>query len=396
VRGKQIPSALALFLATLCAVAAAPAPAQAARLACGKDIPDPLAEPPWALTRLRPEAAWPLSTGAGVTVAVIDSGVSDNHPVLAGKVRTGKDFVLPGGGPGTCDENGHGTLIAGIIAGREATSGGFRFHGIAPGASIVPVRVLRDQRRSEESDLSDRIATAVRWAVDVGDAGVLNLSLTTPDTPELAAAVRHALDRGVVVVAAAGNDGEAADGQPAYPAAYPGVVAVAGVDDKDVHVSSSSEGDDVDVSAPGTRIAGPAAAGGGYVFTADGGTSFAAAYVSGVAALIRAYEPALRPEQVARRITDTADHPADQWNRQVGYGVVNPARAVGALRPVGGSAPAGAVVRVEPVPAAADPLRVVRAGAPWIAVTGIAAALLVLLAVPVVRRGRRRGWRTFR
>jgi membrane-anchored mycosin MYCP len=239
--------------------------------------------------------------------------------------------------------------------------------------------------------------------VDARGADVINLSLTTPPTAQLAEAVRYALDRRAVVVAAAGNQSEGADGQQeAYPAAYPGVIAVAGVNDRDEHVASSTTGDYVDVAAPGERIAGPSPAGGGYLFTAEGGTSFATAYVSGIAALIRAYDPGLRPDQVAGRITETADHPASLWNPEVGHGVVNPARAVGALRPAGGTRapgpdtadPDAAVAgRVQPPAPRADPQRAVKGAAGWITVVGAAAALLVLLAVPVVRLGRRRGWR---
>src|SRR5262249_31683491 len=88
---------------------------------CGPVVRQPRAEPPWGLRGLRPDLAWPLTRGAGVRVAVIDSGVSDNHASLRGKVLPGIDYVSPGAGPGPgwCDENGHGTLIAGIIAGRE-------------------------------------------------------------------------------------------------------------------------------------------------------------------------------------------------------------------------------------------------------------------------------------
>lgn len=385
----------AIAVACLAVLSVAPGASAAGRpaAACGPRVTDPLAGPPWGLARLRPDLAWPLSTGSGVTVAVIDSGVSPDHPTLTGKVRPGKDFVQPDG-DGDCDENGHGTLIAGIVAGREDTSAGFRFHGVAPDATIVPVRVLRDQRRSSEDELSGRIAEAIRWAVDEGDADVVNLSLTTPPSPELEAAVEYALDQRVVLTAAAGNHSESGPDQRGYPAAYPGVIAVAGVDDKDAHVGSSVEGDYVDVAAPGVDVAGPAAAGGGYLFTAEGGTSFATAYVTGVAALIRAYDPALSPAQVARRITETADHSAELWNPQVGHGVVNPARAVGSLRPVAG--PAGRVRdgRVgTPVPAD-DPQRWVRATAGWVALAGVSTALLVLVAVPIVRLGRRRGWRS--
>ncbi|WP_422770055.1 type VII secretion-associated serine protease mycosin [Plantactinospora sp. WMMC1484] len=393
---------LAALVAGLVATGGAPAAAapsarsvDAAR--CGPSVTDPLSAAPWPLTRLRPDLAWPLSTGAGIRVAVVDSGVSADHPTLTGKVLPGRDLLASSGGDGQCDENGHGTLIAGIIAGREAVSAGFRFYGVAPGAEIVPVRVLRDQRRSVEADLSERIAEAIRWAVDSGDADVLNLSLTTPPTRQLQSAVAYALDRQVVVVAAAGNSGDSGveAGRPTFPAGYPGVIAVAGVNADDEHVQTSTSGEFVDVAAPGERIAGPAAAGGGYLFTAEGGTSFATGYVSGLAALIRAYDPTLSPSQVAERIFRTADHPDGLWNPQVGHGVVNPVRAVGAVRPAVAPAPAtaGSVPRPAARPA---PLRAVSVASAVIAVVGVALALLLLASVPVIRRGRRRGWRTTR
>jgi type VII secretion-associated serine protease mycosin len=370
-----------------------PGVAVAAPNTCGPVVADPLAEEPWALTRLRPDLAWPLSTGAGVTVAVIDSGVSGEHATLAGKVRRGTDLVTPGG-DGTCDENGHGTLIAGIIAGREATSGGFRYYGVAPGATIVPVRVLRDQQRAVGGELSTVVATAIRYAVDQARATVINLSLTAEATPDLEAAVRYAVGRGVVLVAAAGNGGgqSGARSGAQYPAAYPEVIAVGGVDTGDKHVTSSSTGDHLDVAAPGDRISGPSPRGGGYLYTTEGGTSFAAAYVTGVAALVRSYDPNLTPAQVADRIERTADHPAGQRNAEVGFGVVNPARAVGALASAGG----GEVVdaRLPKAPAvAADPLRGVTGAAVWITVGGALAVVLLLIAIPVVRNGRARRWR---
>jgi membrane-anchored mycosin MYCP len=357
-------------------------------------VRDPLGEEPWALTRLRPDLAWPLSTGAGVTVAVIDSGVSPDHATLTGKVRPGIDYVAPGGN-GTCDENGHGTLIAGIIAGREATSAGYRFYGVAPDAAIVPVRVLRDQQRAFSGDLSPQVATAIRYAVDNAKASVINLSLTTESTPELEAAVKYATDRGVVLVAAAGNGGNAAGAQ--FPAAYPAVIAVAGVDTGDKHVSSSSTGEHVDVAAPGDRISGPSPRGGGYLYTTDGGTSFAAAYVTGVAALVRSYDRALTPAQVAERITQTADHPAGLRNAEVGFGVVNPARAVGAVAGVtrpGGAADEPVAGRLPAAgPATASPLAAVTDAAVWIAAAGALGVVLLLIAVPVRRSGRARRWR---
>jgi membrane-anchored mycosin MYCP len=355
--------------------------------ACGPVVADPLAEAPWALARLRPELAWPLSTGAGVTVAVIDSGVSSDHPSLAGKVLPGNDLVTPG--PGGCDENGHGTLIAGIIAGREVISNGFRFYGVAPDANIVPVRVLRDQQRTFEEGISARIATAIRWAIDAGGARVINLSLTTLPSPELEAAVRYGLERGVVMVAAAGNEG--ATGEREFPAAYEGVIAVAGTGPDDLQANTSTVGSYVDIAAPGTRISGPAPAGRGFLFSEAGGTSFATAYVSGVAALIRSYDPALTPQQVRERIELTADHPADMWNSAVGHGIINPQRAVGVLRPA--SQPAGVTPgRLDVRPVGQDPLREVTLIAGWVTLAGAAIAVAILVIRPLWRRGRQRGW----
>jgi type VII secretion-associated serine protease mycosin len=301
---------------------------------------------------------------------------------------------LVGTGPGQCDENGHGTLVAGIIAARETISGGYRFHGVAPEATILPIRVVRDQRRTYDTDLSDLIAQALIWAVDHGGADVINLSLTTVPTPGLAAAVRHVLDRGVVVVAAAGNEGAADHGAVAYPAAYDGVIAVAGIDEQDRHVASSSPGEHVDVAAPGVRIAGPAAAGGGFLFSADGGTSFATAYVSGVAALVRAYDPQVPPAEVARRITTTAQHPPGGWNADLGYGIVDPARAVGTLMPEvtgqaqgAGAGPAGGLAPPLRPQSTDDGMGTV---ALWVAVAGVLATFAVIVAVPIARRPRQR------
>ena len=378
-------NALAVLL-----LAAPPAVPAVKAAACGPVVTQGLAEAPWALARLRPDLAWPLSTGAGVKVAVIDSGVSSDHPTLSGKVLPGNDFVVPGAG--SCDENGHGTLIAGIIAGREHSSNGFVFQGIAPNASVVPVRVLRDQNRSFERDMPARIATAIRWAVDSGGAKVINLSLSTTDDPQLSASVKYALDKGVVLVAAAGN--ESGGSNSTFPAAYDGVLGVAAVDRQDKHSDTSSSGQYVDLAAPGKQISGPSPAGGGYLYSEPGGTSFASAYVSGVVALLLAYEPALTPKEVGRRLMDTADHPAGIWNPAVGYGVVNPQRSLGVLQLNG--AQSTALARVRPAAPPPDPLAEVTSVATIVGLSGAATVLIVLFSAAAWRRGRRRGWRPSR
>ena len=188
------------------AAPAAPAPSTWQAAACGRTFTDQLSATPWPLQRLRPEAAWPLSRGQGVTVAVIDSGVSRTHVKLAGQVLDGNDFVDPGG-PGDCDNDGHGTLVAGLIAGRDTPES--PFHGVAPDARILPVKVLPDSRPVNNPDMSQRIADAIVWSVEHG-ASIINLSLTTPDTPDLVNAVKYAASEDVLLVAAAGNNGGSA------------------------------------------------------------------------------------------------------------------------------------------------------------------------------------------
>ncbi|HEX5540326.1 MAG TPA: type VII secretion-associated serine protease mycosin [Micromonospora sp.] len=359
--------------------------AAALAVACGPAGESAPTETPWPLRRLDPHSVWPLTQGEGVVVAVIDSGVSANHPALAGQVLPGRDYNLPEHG-GRCDEVGHGTLIAGIIAGRPGT--GAPFSGIAPKAQILPVRVLRDAEHTRDESLPDTIAAAIRWAVDNG-ADVINLSLeTTIPTEALANAVAYARERDVVLVAAAGN--QKADQQrhlPAYPAGYQSVIAVAGIDEQGQHVDTSISGDYIDVAAPGLEIQGPAPQGKGY--RTETGTSYATAYVSGVAALIRARHPNLSADAVARRIRYTADSPPEGRNSQVGYGVVNPYRAVNATLGSRSNPPLEALAPPAPP---ADPQATAKTIAILAAVSGVVVAVLLLLAAPVLRRGRRRGW----
>jgi membrane-anchored mycosin MYCP len=393
-RGWVTRGAVALLASTLAtAVALAPVtagplaalPAYAA--ACGPESDAPLVERPWPLRRLRPDRVWPLTRGSGITVAVIDSGVSDQHPIIASRLVPGTDLVDPSG-DGTCDNVGHGTMIAGIIAGTPSRSTGF--HGIAPSARIMPIRVLTSREESFDEEDPRRIARAIRYAVDNG-AQVINLSLTTAPIPELEEAVKYAVENDVVLVAAAGNEGANQPEVKSFPAAYDGVLAVAGVDEFGEHVSTSTPGDYVDVAAPGLRIEGPAPQGGGYLVEPDGGTSFAAAYVSGVAALVRSVRESLTAEQVIDRIVRTADRPAHLRDDAVGAGVVNPYWAV--VSETGDRSVQGAPPPLTVGPPAADSTRTIRLAAAWTALVAVILSALILGSVSVVRNGRRRRWR---
>jgi membrane-anchored mycosin MYCP len=341
---------------------------------------------PWALERLHPESSWSLSRGAGVTVAIIDSGVSVTHALLPPyKVAPGVDF-LASGTLGRCDEAGHGTMIAGIIAAYGATG---LYSGIAPDATILPIRIIQGERSDE--DLSGRIADAIRLAVDRG-ATIINLSIRCAPSTKLANAIKDALDKNIVIVAAAGNVDPKLTGLP-YPVSYDGVLGVAGIDEAGRHVESSMVGPFVDVAAPGAGLIGlspiPSATGNNYQVDASG-TSYAAAYVSGVAALIRSHDRTLTGPQIVDRIIETADPPPEGHSDSLGYGVVNPYRALTAVL---GTRPNPPAAELPPPLRVVDPFATQKRLAAWAAVGGTAFALVIFFAGGIIRSGRRRRWR---
>jgi type VII secretion-associated serine protease mycosin len=344
----------------------------------------------WAGPRLGldDKGAWSVSRGAGVTVAVVDTGVDKDDPAFApGTVLPGVSTLAPDTGDYDCD--GHGTAVAAVIAGRE--SGVFGFSGVAPDARILPIR----QAYKKSGDLKD-IVSGIRKAEDLG-ARIVNVSLTsTVDSPELEAVVADAQARGVLIVAAAGNGTASGVEGRMYPAAIPGVLAVGAVE-RDGSVTSFSQKDTgVLVAAPGGKMAVPAV-GCGKCLTVEQGTSFAAPYVAGVAALILSRHPDLTPQQVIRRIEATADRPAASPlpDATLGWGVVNPYRALTAVLPDD----AGATPATVPVGHAAAPSRSAAVdGSTTNKVTlALLGAGLLALAVPMaavtLRRGRARGWR---
>jgi membrane-anchored mycosin MYCP len=332
-----------------------------------------LARQPWAQQALDITGAWAASRGRDVTVAVVDSGV-DYSPQLAGRVT---EIDLTGQGPRDCV--GHGTAVASIIAASDARGRGVPFYGVAPAARILSVKV-----NTGETGSTRLLAQGIRDAVADG-AQVINVSVqTAANSPALRAAVTFAQRRNAVVVAAAGNDNPGGGVGPYYPASYPGVLSVGAVDQTGTLTSYTDRKTRVSVTAPGANIA--SAWPGGYN-PASQGTSFAAAFVSGVAALVRAADPRLPAAQVVARIEATADGPTGAHS---GAGMVNPVQAVTAMVPAAAAQPAGPPV---PVPQPPDQNPVTRTMALSIAGGAAALAALVIAVAAVVTRGRRRHWR---
>ncbi|MEU1368114.1 type VII secretion-associated serine protease mycosin [Streptomyces sp. NPDC005803] len=352
----------------------------------------------WGLDALHTDRAWQTTRGKGITVAVVDTGVDGTLPDLTGQVLAGKDMIGFGAGRGDRAWARHGTAMAGIIAGRGHGSGGEEgVMGIAPEARILPVRVIleaSDPARAEaRKSRGTALADGIRWAADHG-ADVINLSLgddseSAHPEPGEDAAVQYALKKGAVVVASSGNGGEKGD-HISYPAAYPGVIAVAAVDRYGSRASFSTRRWYAAVSAPGVDIVVPAPDRKYYV---EWGTSAAAAFVSGAVALVRAAHPGLSPAQIRKLLTDTArSSPSAGRDDARGYGIVDPAAAIkagGSVRPAGlrgESAAAG--YRERYFGSGPTPPRVDDSPAGWLApAAGGLGAVLLALAV-VLWRGR--------
>ncbi|MFI6055933.1 type VII secretion-associated serine protease mycosin [Streptomyces violascens] len=281
----------------------------------------------WFLDAMKADEIWRSSTGKGITVAVIDSGVDANNPDLKGQVLPGKDFAQGQPGDEHTDYEGHGTGMAGLIAGTGAYGGGNGAFGLAPGAKILPVRMPKPGDAANQAEVEERFNTvapqAIRYATDQG-AKVINLSLEVSEgSPQLTAAVKYALDKGVLIFAAVGNSGEGAN-EVMYPAATPGVVGVAAVG-KDLRRTAESEhGAQVDLAAPGDDMVHPCKSETGLCRTH--GTSDATAIASASAALIWSKHPEWTNNQVLRVMLNTIGAPTDgaKRNDSIGYGIVRP------------------------------------------------------------------------
>lgn len=372
-------------------------PGQCAPLASNDPLPKA-----WQVGRLAPEKAWPIATGTGVRVAVIDTGIdSYQNPVMLrgsrGVVAANYNFTgvaRSGDGPPELDCE-HGTRVASLIAGQEDPAGRTDFTGIAPDSEIISMRALT-ATQSEEPEPLEPIVKAIRKAIEL-EVEVINISQQGSDSPEYSQAVADAIASGIVVVAAAGNLG-AENAPPPFPASYPGVIAVGNTDLNDLpHQTSQSNADlEVTVAAPGTDLlmVNPSADG-QQSWQTDSGTSFAAPLVSGVVALMLQADPELSPAEVKQRLQNSADPiAAAAPDEQLGYGVVNPHRALTVL-PAGSPHPSP-----EPTVVAPDPRRgkidvpIQRNAALAVAVLGVAGLALAAAIAAAYPAGRRRGWRS--
>ncbi len=289
----------------------------------------------WVLNMLHVPAAWAVSKGARVTVAVIDSGVDPDVSDLLGMVISGPNLTGLTTPPSNPHWGEHGTWMASIIAGHGHNGGLDGITGVAPDSKILSIRVIPDKddpgyrtyEAEPEEQIQQSLAKGIRDAVARG-AQVISMSIGySSPSAVVRSAVQYAYSRGAVLVASSGNSGhddELSDHRYApvsFPADYPGVISVAAVNSADETARFSSNNLSVQVAAPGVKV--PAQGRDGLYWTVDG-TSPACALVAGVAALIKSRYPGLAPAQVLAALTSTARNGASGgYNVRTGFGTVN-------------------------------------------------------------------------
>ncbi|QSB06016.1 S8 family peptidase [Natronoglycomyces albus] len=409
---KQIPRYLAVILMAMTLVVlpglASPAFADEWPDECSPGSEGTaLNQTPWHVQRMNLDLAHPHSRGTfpdgtPVKVAVLDSGVAMDHPAFGGRVIEGADGHSSDAHHGGCDSDGHGTVVAGIIAG--GSEEGVRYTGIAPEAEIIAYRTLpAAELVISESDrplVSLAIEESIDLAVAAG-ADVINISAGSMHTPGLEAAVERALASDVVIVAAVGNESEFLDQAPsdvpAYPAMYDGVIAVGAIDGSGAWNAMSNYGSAVEIVAPGIDISGPAPGGAGYIHGVNG-TSFATPQVSGTVALMRAKFPEMTVDEIRERLFATADPPGGPDNNFYGWGIVNTYRALTDMdpTPLTGDEEGNAVQpqeqTVEQWPRVVDPLRETKMAAAFTLIGSVALIIVVVVLRKLVPVGRSRGW----
>ncbi|MFG2760457.1 S8 family serine peptidase [Streptomyces wuyuanensis] len=315
----------------------------------------------WYLDAMHAEEIWKKTTGEGITVAVIDTGVNSSTPSLKGKVLKGLDATGIKG-EATDDYTGHGTTMAELIAG---TGKGGGLKGLAPGAKILPLRVSNTELQNEESVNARDSEDAIRFAAN-SDARVISMSVGSDYmTPEMIEAVKYAEGKGKLFFASVGND--AKGNKPRYPASYPEVVGVAATDRNGRVADYSQHGSSVDLAAPGNDIPRWCDTTFTRYCSGDGGTSSATALASASAALIWSAHPDWTANQVLRVMFESAARPEGSkegtLSNYLGHGIVRPnahiTRGLGKpgdanLSPLtnkrtSGAAPAGSTAPSSPV-----------------------------------------------
>lgn len=356
---------------------------------------DQIRDNQWPLKAFDAERVWKVSTGKGVTVALLDSAVNGDHPDLKGNVLPGKDVENRGPANQEAGED-HGTSMASIIAAHGHGAGNSEgVRGLAPDAKILPV-ALPVEADDVPALNSDTLAEALKYAVDQG-ASVINMSFGwSALTEEEKQALAYATKNDVFLVVATGNEGV---GHLDQLTSFPGIVAVGAVDKAGQVWDESNYGPQVMLTAPGTLIRSAAAS---KPYRLSNGTSDSAAYVSGAAALLRSKFPDLTAGQIANRLVKTAGLPPGQTGMKLpdphyGYGFIRPFRALTNDIPAGSKNGPLKTPEVEPAPAAGGASA---PGAPGtggdqasehedsglgtFAIVGIAAGVLVVVAVIVV------------
>ena len=268
--------------------------------------------PQYAPKKLHLEEAHNIALGKRVKIAVIDTAIDLSHPVFGGAIIAGFDAL----GDTKPEPELHGTSIAGIVAARAALT------GVAPEADILAVRAFASSANATAQSYTLAILKGLDWAV-LNGARVVNMSFAGPNDPLLGQAIAAAVKQGVVVIAAAGNGGPEA--QAAYPGAFPNVIAVTAIDDRDGLFQSANRGTYIAVAAPGVDIIGAAPKG---AYEISSGTSMAAAHVSGIAALMLEKNPKLTPKEIRDGLSKSARQPPRLIAEDMGAGIVDAAEAL--------------------------------------------------------------------